>query len=55
MCADIENARNLVYKAAWHKDQKMDYNLSELCKLHASEVAMRTTIEAVQIHGVWIC
>ena len=52
MYVDIENARNLVYKAAWHKDQNMDYNLSgAVAKLHASEVAMRTTIEAVQIHG----
>jgi len=52
MYVDIENARNLVYKAAWHKDQNMDYNLSgAIAKLHASEVAMRTTVEAVQIHG----
>jgi alkylation response protein AidB-like acyl-CoA dehydrogenase len=52
MYVDIENARNLVYKAAWHKDQTMDYNLSgAVAKLHASEVAMRTTVEAVQIHG----
>jgi alkylation response protein AidB-like acyl-CoA dehydrogenase len=52
MYVDIENARNLVYKAAWHKDQNMDYNFSgAVAKLHASEVAMRTTVEAVQIHG----
>ena len=52
MYVDVENARNLVYKAAWHKDQDMDYNLSgAVAKLHASEVAMRTTVEAVQIHG----
>ena len=52
MYVDIENARNLVYKAAWHKDQNMYYNLSgAVAKLHASEVAMRTTVEAVQIHG----
>ena len=52
MHLDIENARNLVYKAAWHKDQGMDYDLSgSMAKLHASEVAMRTTVEAVQIHG----
>ena len=52
MHLDIENARNLVYKAAWHKDQGMDYALSgSMAKLLASEVAMRTTVEAVQIHG----
>ena len=52
MALDIETARLLVYKAAWHKDQGMGYNTSSaMAKLHASEVAMRTTVEAVQIHG----
>jgi alkylation response protein AidB-like acyl-CoA dehydrogenase len=52
MFLDIENARNLVHKSAWHKDQGMDYSLSgAMAKLHASEVAMRTSVEAVQIHG----
>ena len=51
MYVDIENARNLVYKAAWHKDQKMDYNLSGAVVNYTLPVAMRTTIEAVQIHG----
>ena len=52
MFLEIENARNLVYKSAWHKDQGMDYALSgSMAKLHASEVAMRATVEAVQIHG----
>ena len=52
MFLEIENARNLVYKSAWHKDQGMDYALSgSMAKLYASEVAMRTTVEAVHIHG----
>jgi alkylation response protein AidB-like acyl-CoA dehydrogenase len=52
MFLDVENARNLVHKSAWHKDQGMDYSLSgAMAKLHASEVAMRTSVEAVQIHG----
>jgi len=52
MYLDIENARNLVHKAAWHKDNGMDYTLSgAMAKLHASEVAMKSTVEAVQIHG----
>jgi alkylation response protein AidB-like acyl-CoA dehydrogenase len=52
MFLEIENAKNLVYKSAWHKDQGMDYALSgSMAKLYASEVAMRTTVEAVQIHG----
>jgi alkylation response protein AidB-like acyl-CoA dehydrogenase len=52
MHTQIEAARNLVYKAAWEKDQGMNYDLSgAIAKLYASQVAMDTTIEAVQIHG----
>ena len=52
MFLEIEAARMLVYKSAWHKDQGMDYATSgAMAKLHASEVAMKTTVEAVQIHG----
>ncbi len=52
MALDIEAARLLVHKAAWHKDQHMDYNTSgAMAKLFASQVAMDTTVEAVQIHG----
>ena len=52
MATEIEAARLLCYKAGWVKDQGQDYNLaSSMAKLFASEVAMRTTTEAVQIHG----
>ena len=52
MATNIEAARLLVYKAAWMKDQKMNYGeASAMAKLYASQVAMDTTIEAVQIHG----
>lgn len=52
MATEIEAARLLVYKAAWLKDQKKDYALaSSMAKFFASEVAMKTTVEAVQIHG----
>lgn len=52
MATQIEAARLLVYKAAWLKDQHKDYAVaSATAKLFASEVAMRTTTEAVQIHG----
>jgi alkylation response protein AidB-like acyl-CoA dehydrogenase len=41
-----------VLKAAWHKDEHMDYSTSgAMAKLMASQVAMETTVEAVQIHG----
>ncbi|ADY53356.1 acyl-CoA dehydrogenase domain-containing protein [Pseudopedobacter saltans DSM 12145] len=52
METQIEAARLLVYKSAWLKDQKMPYGKSSaIAKLYASEVAMQTTIEAVQVHG----
>ncbi len=52
MATEIEAARLLVYRAAWLKDMGLDYNMaSSMAKLFASEVAMRQTVEAVQIHG----
>jgi alkylation response protein AidB-like acyl-CoA dehydrogenase len=52
MHTQIEAARYLVYKAAWDKDQGNDYDLSgAMAKLYASQVAMDTAVEAVQIHG----
>lgn len=52
MHTQIEAARFLVYKAAWDKDNHEDYDLSgAMAKLYASQVAMDTTVEAVQIHG----
>lgn len=52
MATRIEAARLLCLKAAWDKDQGMDYSLSSsMAKVYASETAMWTTTEAVQIHG----
>lgn len=52
MAVKIENSRNLCLKAAWHKDNKMNYDLSgSMAKLYASETAMWVTTEAVQVHG----
>lgn len=52
MHTQIEAARHLVYKAAWDKDQGNNYDLSgAMAKLYASQVAMETAVEAVQIHG----
>jgi alkylation response protein AidB-like acyl-CoA dehydrogenase len=52
MATDIEAAKLMVYRAAWLKDEGLPYNIaSAMAKLFASEVAMKTTIEAVQIHG----
>lgn len=52
MHTQIEAARYLVYKAACDKDNGENYDLSSaMAKLYASQVAMDTTVEAVQIHG----
>jgi alkylation response protein AidB-like acyl-CoA dehydrogenase len=52
MATEIEAARLLCLKAAWLKDKGLPYaQASSMAKLYASEVAMRTTVEAVQIHG----
>jgi alkylation response protein AidB-like acyl-CoA dehydrogenase len=52
MATEIEAARLLCLKAAWLKDRHMDYDrASSMDKLFASEVAMKTTVEAVQVHG----
>jgi alkylation response protein AidB-like acyl-CoA dehydrogenase len=52
MATRIEAARLLCFKAAWEKDQKIDYTLSSsIAKVFSSETAMWTATEAVQIHG----
>jgi alkylation response protein AidB-like acyl-CoA dehydrogenase len=52
MATRIEAARMLCLKAAWEKDQGMDYTLSSsMAKVFASETAMWTATEAVQVHG----
>lgn len=52
MATEIEAARLLCLKAAWLKDQHQDYALaSSMAKVFASETAMKTTTEAVQVHG----
>jgi alkylation response protein AidB-like acyl-CoA dehydrogenase len=52
MATDIEAARLLTQRAAWMKDSGMNVNKeSAMAKLFSSEVAVRVTNEAVQIHG----
>jgi len=52
MHTQIMAARMLCYKAASEKDEGKDISESgAMAKLYASQVAMDTTIEAVQIHG----
>lgn len=52
MATKIECARMLCLKAAWEKDEQLDYTVSgSMAKVFASETAMWTATEAVQIHG----
>ncbi len=52
MATEVEAARLLCLKAAWEKDQHLDYTLSgSIAKVFSSEMAMRTTVEAIQVHG----
>lgn len=52
MATRIEAARLLCLKSAWDKDENRDYTVSSsMAKVFASETAMWTTVEAVQIHG----
>lgn len=52
MATETEAARLLVLRAAWLKDQGIDFlGAASMAKLFASEVAMRQSVEAVQVHG----
>ena len=52
MTTEIEAARHLVFHAAWLKEQGLPYTKeASMAKLFASELAMRATTKAVQIHG----
>jgi len=52
MATEIEAARLLTYKAAWVKDQGRPYTKeAAIAKLYASRVAVKTALEAIQIHG----
>lgn len=52
MATRIEASRLLCLRAAWEKDNQLDYTLSSsMAKVFASETAMWVTTEAVQVHG----
>jgi alkylation response protein AidB-like acyl-CoA dehydrogenase len=52
MATEIEAARHLVYHAAWLKQAGRPFKReAAMAKLYASELAMRATTKAVQLHG----
>jgi alkylation response protein AidB-like acyl-CoA dehydrogenase len=52
MATEVEAARNLVYKAAWLKDQGRPFaQQAAIAKLYTGELARRVCNESLQIHG----
>ena len=52
MATEIEAARQMVWRAAWLKDQGREYGLAAAqAKLFASEVSSRATNAGIQVHG----
>ena len=52
MAMNIELARNMVYKAAWLKDQGRVFKKeAAFAKLFSSEMCMKVCDQAIQIHG----
>ncbi len=52
MATEVEAGRHLVYHAAWLAQRGKPYRKeASMAKLFCSEMAMRATIKAVQIHG----
>ncbi len=52
MATEIDAARMLVHRAATLKDQGRPFTMeASMAKLFASELAMRSAVEAIQIHG----
>ena len=52
MATEIEAGRNLVYKAAWLKDQGRPFALeAAMAKLYTGELSHRAANSALQIHG----
>jgi alkylation response protein AidB-like acyl-CoA dehydrogenase len=52
MATEIHAARLLIHDAARRKDAGEDFaRYASMCKLYASEMAMRVTNQAIQIHG----
>jgi short/branched chain acyl-CoA dehydrogenase len=52
LATELEAARNLVYKAAWLKDQERDFALAAAqAKLYTGELSNRAVNWSLQIHG----
>jgi alkylation response protein AidB-like acyl-CoA dehydrogenase len=52
MATELKAAELMLLNAAWREDNGLDYEMeSAMAKMYASDVAMRATVEGVQIFG----
>jgi alkylation response protein AidB-like acyl-CoA dehydrogenase len=52
MATEIEAGKHLMYHAAWLAQHGKPFTKqAAMAKLFCSEVAMRTTLKAIQVHG----
>lgn len=52
MKTKVDSARLLTYRAAWMKDNNLDYiQAASMAKLYASEISSEVADQAIQIHG----
>jgi butyryl-CoA dehydrogenase len=52
IATEIEAGKHLMFHAAWMAQNKQPFSKqAAIAKLYCSELAMRTTIKAIQIHG----
>jgi len=52
MATEIEAGKHLMYHAAWLAQHKKPFSKeAAIAKLFCSELAMRSTLKAIQIHG----
>src|SRR5438105_15922921 len=52
MATEIEAGKHLMFHAAWLAQQKKPFGKeAAIAKLFCSELAMRSTLQAIQIHG----
>jgi alkylation response protein AidB-like acyl-CoA dehydrogenase len=52
MATEIEAGKHLMFHAAWLAEHRQPFaKQAAMAKLYCSELAMRTTIKAIQIHG----
>jgi alkylation response protein AidB-like acyl-CoA dehydrogenase len=57
MAVGLDTSRHLTYRLAWRRDQGVERARAEaaMAKLYATDVAMRSAVDAMQIFGAYGC